>query len=365
MRLRFRTFVWVVLLLGVLILVVWGAKNNPEWHAFSWRLFLSYLVHVHPGYLLAGLGLTLSCYFIRALRWREFLFPVKKASLGNLLSAVLVGFAAVTLLGRAGEFSRPFILSKKENLPLSLSLTTVIVERLFDFSAILTLFLVNLAFFHLGTAVSPQNAAVFHFFSRASALVLAILVAVTAFLFLFQMNAVRWIDFLIERMRLVPERFVVKMEQALKSFVEGLAFIAHARPLFFSFFYSMLLWLTATAGIYCIVRGFRVPFSFSMGIVLLTFSAIGAIVQLPGVGGGYQALILFSLVSFLGVNPTVASGITLVAWVIAFLPVALIGLIELLRGGWSLTSLAREAEKEAASALAQPLPALGKHRSEA
>jgi hypothetical protein len=71
---------------------------------------------------------------------------------------------------------------------------------------------------------------------------------------------------------------------------------------------------------------------------------------------------LFSLISFLGVNPTIASGITLVAWVIAFLPVALIGLIELIRGGWSLTSLARESEREAASALAQPLPALGKHR---
>jgi uncharacterized protein (TIRG00374 family) len=361
MRLRFRTFVWVALLLGVLILVVWGGKNNPEWHAFSWHVFLSSLLHVHPGYLLAGLVLTLSCYLIRALRWREFLFPVKRASLGNLFSAVLIGFAAVTLLGRAGEFSRPFILSRKENLPLSISLTTVIVERLFDFSTILILFLGNLAFFQLGPTVSPQNAMVFHLFSRVSAIVLVVLVAVTTFLFLFQMNAVRWIDFLIERMRLIPERFRVKAEQVLKSFVEGLAFIAHTRPLFFSLFYSLLLWLTATASVYFIVRGFGIPFSYSMGIVLLTFSAIGAIVQLPGVGGGYQALILFALVSFLGVNPNVATGITLVAWVIAFLPVAVIGLIELIRGGWSLGSLARESEKEAASALAEPAPVLEKH----
>ncbi|MBZ5553968.1 MAG: flippase-like domain-containing protein [Acidobacteriia bacterium] len=360
MSLRFRTFVWVALLLGVLILVVWGAKNNPEWHAFSWRLFLSYLVHVHLGYLLAGLVLSLSGYFIRALRWREFLFPVKVVSLRNLFSAVLIGFAAVTLLGRAGEFSRPFILSRKENLPLSISLTTVIVERLFDFGTILILFLGNLAFFHLGASVSSQNVAVFHFFSRASALVLAVLVGITVFLFLFQMNAVRWIDFLMERLHIVPQRILVKTEQALKSFVEGLAFIAHPRPLFFSLFYSLLLWLGATAGIYFIVRGFGIGFSFSMGIVLLTFSAIGAIVQLPGVGGGYQALILFTLVSFLGVDPNVASGITLVAWVIAFLPVALIGLLELIRGGWSLTSLAREAEKEAASALAGPEPAFKK-----
>jgi glycosyltransferase 2 family protein len=365
MSLRFRTLVWVVLLLSVLILVVWGGKNNPEWHAFSWHVFLSYLIHAHPGYLLGGLVLTLSCYLIRALRWREFLSPVKRASLGNLLSAVLIGFAAVTLLGRAGEFSRPFILSRKEDLPLSISLTTVIVERLFDFSTILILFLGNLAFFHLAAAVSPQNAMVFHYFSRAAAVVLFLLVAVTTFLFLFQMNAVRWIDFLIERMRLIPERFRVKAEQALNSFVEGLAFIAHARPLIFSLFYSLLLWLTATAGVYFIVRGFGVRFSFSMSIVLLTFSAIGAIVQLPGVGGGYQALILFALVSFLGVNPNVASGITLVSWVIAFLPVAMVGLIELIRGGWSLGSLAREAEKEAASVLARPATVLKKHSEEA
>jgi uncharacterized protein (TIRG00374 family) len=355
---KLRTSIWVVLILGVTILVVWGVKNNPEWRAFSWHGFVDTLLHVHWGYLLVGLALTLLCYPIRALRWREFLYPIKRASLGNLCSAVVIGFTAVTLLGRAGEVSRPFVLSRKEHLPLSIALTTVLMERLFDFTVILILYLLALPFFQLSETASPRSITIFHLFTRGAAILLVILVSVTACLFLFQMNAVRWIDFLIERTWVLPRRFKVKIERALKSFVEGLAFIAHPRPLLLSLFYSFVLWLVGGVAIYFIVRAFMIPFSFAMSIVLLTLAAIGAIIQLPGVGGGFQALTLFPLVNFMGVRPTVASGITLVSWVVVFFPVTVIGLVELFRGGWSLTSLSREAEREAATVLTKPAPAL-------
>jgi uncharacterized protein (TIRG00374 family) len=351
-----KSLVWVVLFLGVIIVVAWGVKNNPEWRSFSWREFLKHLMQVRPGYVLMGLAITLACYFIRALRWREFLFPIKRTSLRHLFSAVVIGFAAVSLLGRAGELSRPFVLSQKEKLPFSVSLTTVIVERLFDFSTILILFLLNLFFFRLSENVTPHSVTVFHLFSRAAAVALTVLLLITLTLFLFRKNALRWIDFLMDRVKLIPQRFKLRVEQFLKSFVDGLAFVAHPRPLFFSSFYSFLLWLMAVSANYFIVRGFGVSFTFSMAITMLTFSAMGAIVQLPGVGGGYQALTLYALVSFLGVSPTMASGITLVAWVIAFLPVVLIGLADLLHGGWSLRSLTTEAKKEVATALAETSP---------
>lgn len=353
MNRRIQTLVWAVLFLMVVIVVAWGLKNNPEWQAFSWRGFLNQLLRVRRGYVLVGLAISLFCYVIRTLRWREFLFPVKHASFENLFSAVVIGFAAVSLLGRAGELSRPFILSRKENLPLSISLTAVLMERLFDFGVILTLFLGNLFFFTGNSVVSMKSMTLFHLFSRGATLVLAVLVSITLFLFLFQKNALRWLDFLIDRTWLIPTRFKFRMERMLKSIVDGLAFIVHPRALTFSLFYSFLLWLLAAAGNYFIVRAFGVEFSFSMAIVMLTFAAIGAIIQLPGVGGGFQALTLFALVTFLGVNPTTASGITLAAWVIAFFPVVGIGLVFLFKGGWSLRSLRNEAEREVEAALTE------------
>jgi uncharacterized protein (TIRG00374 family) len=361
MKKLFQNLLWAVLFLAVLIVVVREMKHNPEWQAFSWHDFWQHLMHVRVGYLLLSLAVGLFCYFIRALRWREFLNPVKRTSLSNLWSAVVIGFAAVSLLGRAGELTRPFVLSRKENLPLSIALTTVVVERIFDLITILFLFLFNLLFFRLGNSVSAQNSLVFHLFSRAAAIVFAVFLAVTLLLFFFQMNAVRWIDFCVEHVGLIPQRFKKKVEGFLKSFVDGLAFIAHPRPLIFSVFYSLGLWLMIIAGTYWCVRGFNLPapFTFSMTVVLLTFSAMGAVIQLPGVGGGFQALTLYALVGFLGIEPAIASGITLVSWVLAFFPVVIIGLVDLFRGGWSLRALTREAEKEAAAVITAASPTKG------
>lgn len=356
MNKKLKTILWATLFLSVVILVVRGSKNNPDWQAFSWHGFLEHLVHVQKTYLLLSLGITLLTYLLRALRWREFLIPIKRTSLGNLWSAVVIGFSAVCLLGRAGELTRPFILSRKENLPISLSLTTVVMERLFDFSTLLTIFLANLFFFHLSSSVSRHNALVFHLFARGAAVMLVVMSVITLLLFLFQTNAVRWIDFVIDRVGMIPVKMKHKVENGLKSFVEGLAFVAHPRPLFFSLVYSFALWLSIVLGSYFIILGFGIPFTFSMAVVLLAFSAMGAVIQLPGVGGGYQALTLYALVSLLGVDATVASGITLVSWVISFFPVVGIGLVDLLRGGMSLRSLTSAAEREVETALTDSPP---------
>ncbi len=351
MNKKIKTILWTTLFLILVIVVVRGMKNNPEWRSFSWHDFLEHLVQVRPGFLLAAVGLTLLVYFLRALRWREFLIPVKPTSLANLWSAVVIGFTAVSLMGRAGEVTRPFVLARKEKLPFTIALTAIIMERIFDFSAILILFLTNLFFFRLSAGVTSSSALIFHLFSRAAAVMLVVMLGVTGTLFLFQMNALRWIDLLINRLRFVPHGTKIKIEKSLKSFVEGLAFVAHPRPLTLSVAYSLAVWLTIVLANFCIIRGFEVPFTFSMTVVLMAFSAMGAVVQLPGVGGGYQALTFYALVSFLGVTPTIASGITLIAWVVAFFPVVGIGLIDLLRGGMSLRSLSTAAEQEEAAAM--------------
>ncbi|MDD5541999.1 MAG: lysylphosphatidylglycerol synthase transmembrane domain-containing protein [Acidobacteriia bacterium] len=343
---KLKTVLWAALLLGVLILIARGMKNNPEWRAFSWAQFTDNLLHVQISWLLVALLVTLLSYLLRALRWREFLFPVKKTSVGTLLSAVVIGFAAVSLLGRAGELTRPIVLSRKGRLPFSVSVTVIIMERIFDSSVILILFLASLAWFRLGSGISVSHRIEFQVFTRVAAVVLTVLLAMVAVLFVFQANAVRWIDFIIERMRVIPQGFKQKLEAALKSFVDGLTFIRHPRPLINSLAYSFVLWLTVASGSYFVIRSFHIPFTYTEALVLLAFSAVGAVVQLPGVGGGYQALTLFALVSFLGINPVAASAITLLAWAIAFFPVVGIGVADLLRGGMSFRDLKQDAERE-------------------
>jgi len=72
-------------------------------------------------------------YYGRALRWAVFLKPLKqKPSLGNLFSATVIGFAAITVFGRPGEFVRPYLIALKERVPVPSQMAAWILERMFD-----------------------------------------------------------------------------------------------------------------------------------------------------------------------------------------------------------------------------------------
>ena len=58
----------------------------------------------------------------------------------NLLSATVIGFTAVTLLGRPGEFVRPYLISVKERVPFTSQIAAWVLERIFDLLMALLIF---------------------------------------------------------------------------------------------------------------------------------------------------------------------------------------------------------------------------------
>src|ERR1022692_1041195 len=58
----------------------------------------------------------------------------------NLLSATVVGFTAITLFGRPCEFVRPYLIARKEQVPVASQLAAWVLERLFDLLMALLLF---------------------------------------------------------------------------------------------------------------------------------------------------------------------------------------------------------------------------------
>src|SRR5262249_57578341 len=59
----------------------------------------------------------------------------------------MIGFTAVALLGRPGEFIRPFLIGRKEGLGMSSQLAVWVVERLFDIGAFALIMAVNVIAF--------------------------------------------------------------------------------------------------------------------------------------------------------------------------------------------------------------------------
>src|ERR1051325_4083954 len=97
--------------------------------SFDWSLFLLSFRNVQPAWLAASILATLLTYVARAFRWQVLLNPLKPIAMGPLISTNVLGFSAICLLGRPGELFRPLWLARRENIPLTASVATIIIER--------------------------------------------------------------------------------------------------------------------------------------------------------------------------------------------------------------------------------------------
>ena len=100
-----RILVYATVLAVLAVLVYFQFRN---WKNFDWAMFWS--ERPDPVRILYAAGFIYFSYFLRALRWKIFLRPVRKeASLKGILPATVIGFTGLALLGRPGELIRPYL----------------------------------------------------------------------------------------------------------------------------------------------------------------------------------------------------------------------------------------------------------------
>src|SRR5260370_26117005 len=105
----------VFLILAVLIYL-----QYRHWQTFDWGTFWAQTHRIKKFHVLHAIALIYIGYFLRAVRWKIFLKPVRpKATVMDMLSPTLIGFAGLALLGRAGEFIRPYLIARRTQLPFS------------------------------------------------------------------------------------------------------------------------------------------------------------------------------------------------------------------------------------------------------
>src|SRR6266496_5074328 len=138
---RILASVVVFLILAVLVYL-----QYRHWRTFDWGTFWSQTHRIRKFQVLYAIGLIYFAYGMRAVRWKIFLQPVRPStSVAELVYPTLVGFAGLALLGRAGEFIRPYLIARRTDLSFSSQLAVWAVERIFDVGAFA--FLILLAIF--------------------------------------------------------------------------------------------------------------------------------------------------------------------------------------------------------------------------
>ena len=111
----------------------------------DFSLVWEYLKQARWSWVLLGLAFYFFGVLLRAWRWQVLLNPLKHLPVRRLFPVVAIGYMGNNVYpARAGEVLRSVLLKSKDQVDISGSLATIVVERLFDAIVILGLVLLNL-----------------------------------------------------------------------------------------------------------------------------------------------------------------------------------------------------------------------------
>lgn len=298
---------------------------------------------INGWYLIPAVAVTFLGYFVRALRWRYLLVPLKRASLANLYSATLIGYMANNLLpARLGEFVRAYALADREQLESSSVFATLVLDRLTDGFTVLLLLLVTVFTLHLPASHQSVQEGLF----IGGYATLALYVAVIFFLVLLKKNTLKALRFLEWLLRPFPARFASKLIPLLGSFLEGVKLSSVSADRWGIVLSSLVIWGLAIVPIdlTCRAFGLFLPLPVSAFILVLLVFAV-MVPASPGFVGTYHAACVYGLVAF-GVSREEALSVAIVIHGINFFPVIIAGLYSLWRAKLSLGTLGEKASHE-------------------
>ncbi|MGH9454411.1 MAG: lysylphosphatidylglycerol synthase transmembrane domain-containing protein [Terriglobia bacterium] len=343
-----RRWLWVALGLIVLVLAIILLSHSSQWKAFQWRAVWKSLTHAKLEYLVLAIAATYATYVARAFRWKFFLDPLKKASAWNLFVAQILGFSTIYLIGRAGEVVRPAYIARTERVSFSSQIAIWILERVYDAIAIVLLFALALYF----EPIHPTSARAVLSLRRihdGAVVILIFSCVLVAGLVLFRIYS----DYALERLpgllAWAPGKFRDPLRKIIHSFSTGLEVIQNLRDFLASAGWTVVLWLLNVSIFYLVIQsvpGRLAHLSWGAAAITLFFAAIGLMVQLPGVGGGYQVAIILALQEMFSAPPEQATTAGILIGAIVMLPCMALGLILLLYEGLSLGKLRSMAESE-------------------
>jgi uncharacterized protein (TIRG00374 family) len=265
----------------------------------------------------------------------------------SLFRATAIGFTAVTLLGRPGEFVRPYLISVQEEVPFSSQLAAWLLERIYDLLMALAVFGFALSRVqHSEVVVGNALAWVFAvggwFVGLTSVIVLGVLLVIRHL-------SEKMRQRLLDALRFLPEHRYARAERLVNAFVQGIESTKSHHALAQLTAYTILEWTIIAACTYCVMRAFGgvVRFGLVDVLIFLGFVNFGAVVQIPGVGGGVQVVSVLVLTELFRVPLEVATSIAILLWIITFVIIVPVGVLLALHEGldWhKLRRLGREVE---------------------
>jgi glycosyltransferase 2 family protein len=346
------------LVLAILALLVY--LQFREWRTFDWGKLLDHSRDVTWRHVIHGIIFIYLGYFLRAVRWKIFLRPVRQnISTIALISPTLVGFTGLAMLGRPGELIRPYLIARRVNLSFASQLAVWAIERIFDLGAFTVLIVAAIFLPTKLRAFAAVRPAYYHWLHLAGYLLSALVLGMFAIAMLvnYQGPAIAaWVE---KRLAHLAQNLGHRIAQRVREFAGGLNTI-HG---LFSFLQiavvSIVMWWLIALSYKEVTHAYGAPMEemdVTRVLLLMGSSMVGSMLQLPGVGGGSQLATIETLDRVFHVPRELAVSCGILLWLVSFVAVVPAGLLLAHRERLSLRKVAEESEREEAGAAITTTP---------
>jgi hypothetical protein len=276
-------------------------------------------------------------YVVQGWRWSLLLQPVSRVSPWSSVGAIFVGlFANEVLPLHAGELIRCFLMARWSKIPISVTMASALIERIFDGVLLIAgLFLSVRYIRHF--PLSRSHARAIEIITTGSISLAVLIVLGAALLGIAMYWREQTLDALLDA-RLFSWAHV---------FIEDLHRIGHSRYLYFSFALSIPYLLLQIVPIYAIMQayGFDSVAWAQAGALMVLLRLGGVLPQAPGNIGLFQVVSTLVLTLF-GAPVAMARRFAFILFVVVTVPLLIVGFVALIASGAKMGDIHREAQAE-------------------
>lgn len=327
-----------LLTLGILISIgfLWFALRGTDFAEIGHALANSDPWMIAP--LLATYGLY---YWIKAVRWRLLLLPIKDSTSRALFRPMMIGFFGNNVLpAHLGEFVRMYLGARQLALRNSEVLATIVLERMFDFLAVVFFLGVALV---LGRDV-PEDLVTIGYVTGIVGLAFMIVAGLYVTWTPLFLAAVRRLTFFL------PASLRSAGLHQLEVGAMGLQSLRRLPLLLGVVATSIVQWGFMGLTIYASLRAVDLDVRLSPAFVVLAATTFGVTLPAaPGFLGTVQAAYVLALAPY-GVSRSDAFAASAIFHVPTYLAVTLLGLWMLKGAGYRVGEIQRAAESAAEAA---------------
>ena len=308
----------VFLLLGVLFL--WLAFRN-----LNGKEIMKQIMDANYLWIILCIGAGILSHVARAARWNILINSMgHKPRLSTTFYAVMTGYLANTAVPRLGEVTRCGVLSKKENIPFTELLGTVIAERIFDM-IIMLLIIITVILFQLGLVGAFVDKYVFSpLFSNFENNLLPLLFILGLLIFFIIVFIFLWKKY---RHRLKKYSFYRKVSQFAKGMVEGIKTIKRTRNKALFLLYTVIIWGLYTMMIYLPFFSLEATSHLDFGdaLTVMSIGSLGIVAPVPGGIGTYHFIVKAVLLELYDVDPLSAASFATITHAAQTLMIIVVG----------------------------------------